>query len=265
VRVVTSNLHAGVDGWGRPTAALAETLSLAPDIVICPEVWRGDEDFVATLSARGYQGHYEAIASAQRVSSGALGGRRWQPRSSHLTGERGLYYGEYRKLTWWQRRSRVGQSFESGTWGLGLFATRPLRKVRVVPLGRLPRERAHRFAILASVDVEGNEVTVIAVHAPHLTHGSPLWFRRLRRLCRDVTTPIVLAGDFNAWTPLVRLLLPGFVPRARGRTWPSPHPHSQIDHVLTRGNWRATASGTLDTGSDHLALYVDLALDSSSS
>ena len=266
MRVVTSNLHAGVDGWGRPTSALQCALNLAPDVLVCPEMWRGEEDFVATLAAHGYVGHFAPLTAAERVrTTSARTSRRWQPRTSHLTGERGLYYGTHRRLTWFQQRTRRQQTFEAGTWGLGLFSTTPLTDLRVVSLGRLPRERVERVAIVAQTVVANQIVTVVAVHGAHLTHGSPLWFRRLRHLTDAITTPVIVAGDFNAWTPIVRRLLPGFTPRARGRTWPNPRPHSQIDHVLTRGTWRVSQTGTADGGSDHRALYVDLDLEASSS
>jgi len=265
VRVVTSNLHAGVDGWGRPTAALATALSLEPQLLICPEVWRGDSgtDFVATITDAGLSGHFEPLARAERViaMSPPASSRRWQPWSAHLTGERGLYYGEFRSFTRAQRRTRARQQFEEGAWGLGLFTTYDVRDIRVAPLGRLPRERVARAAIVATVVVDGTDVTVVAVHGAHLSHGSPLWFARLRRVLATLPDrPTILAGDFNAWSPVIRLLLPEWTLQGRGRTWPRPRPHSQIDHLLTKGPWRRHATGTRDGGSDHLALYADIEL-----
>ena len=270
VRVVTSNLHAGVDGWGRPTTALATALSLNPQLLICPEVWRGDDgdDFVATLTQAGLEGHFVPLARAQRVVAmdPPVTSRRWQPWSAHLTGERGLYYGEFRSFSRSQQRTRARQRLEDGTWGLGLFTTLELRDVRVEQLGRLPRERVSRAAIVATVDVDGVDVTVVAVHGAHLSHGSPLWFARLRRVLATLPDrPTIVAGDFNAWSPVIRLLLPGWALQGRGRTWPRPRPHSQIDHIVTRGPWRRIGTGTRDGGSDHLALYADIELVSVSS
>ncbi len=270
MRVVTSNLHAGVDGWGRPTAALETALSLAPQILICPEVWRGDDgdDFVARIADSGLRGHFVPLARAQRVAnmSPPATSRRWQPWSAHLTGERGLYYGEFRTFTRAQKKTRARQRFAEGTWGLGLFTSFELRDVRVEPLGRLPRERVSRAAVVATVVVDGVDVSVVAVHGAHLSHGSPLWFARLRRVLATLPDqPTIVAGDFNAWSPVVRILLPGWTLQGRGRTWPRPRPHSQIDHILTRGSWHRLATGTRDGGSDHLALYADIELVSDSS
>lgn len=264
MRVVTANLHANVDGWGRPTEALATAIALAPTVLVCPEVWRSaDDDFVARLATAGLTGHFEELTTAYRVelTSPPPTSRRWQPWSAHFTGERGLYYGD-RPLTRAQRATRARQTVSAGTWGLGLFSDQPLRDITVVDLGRLPRERVRRVAIMATLDIEGCPISIIAVHGAHLSHGSPLWFARLRRAIATLPTaqPCIVAGDFNAWTPVVRVLLRGWRPMAKGRTWPWPRPHSQIDHVLTRGSWRRMGTGTRDGGSDHRALYVDLEL-----
>jgi endonuclease/exonuclease/phosphatase family metal-dependent hydrolase len=264
VRVVTANLHANVDGWGRPTRALDTAIALRPTVLVCPELWRSaDDDFVVRLEAAGLRGHVVNLATAERVAmtTPAVTSRRWQPWTAHFTGEQGLYYGG-RTFTRPQRATRSRQVLTEGSWGLGLFSTLPLRDVTVIELGRLPRERVRRVAITATLEVEGRTVRVTAVHGAHLSHGSPLWFARLRRALNAFTDTghAVVAGDFNAWTPVVRLFLPGWTPRAKGRTWPWPRPHSQIDHVLTQGPWRVTDTGTADGGSDHRALFVDLDL-----
>ena len=262
MRVVTSNLHAGVDGWGRPTAALTTALSLTPDVLVLPEMWRGDDgDDVAVVEAAGYHGHFAPLSPAQRVTSTtpAIQSRSWQPRSAHLTGERGLYYGEHRSFTTFQQRTRSRQRFESGIWGLGLYTRLPIVRIDQFDLGRLWRERVSRVAIVATLQGPDGDFTVVAVHGAHLSHGSPLWFARLRRVLRsDAVLPCaIVAGDFNAWSPIVRTLLPGWGHAVRARTWPRPRPHSQIDHILTRGSWAVTGGGARDGGSDHLALYAD--------
>ena len=42
----------------------------------------------------------------------------------------------------------------------------------------------------------------------------------------------------NLWGPPVRAFLPGWHRAVKGRTWPAWHPHSQIDHILVRGEVR---------------------------
>ena len=266
MRVVTFNLHAGVDGWGRRTGALEHLISLAPDVAICPELWRGDggEDMVATLTERlGMRGEFVALARAERVATGQ-GPRRWQPLLAHVTGERGLYFREHRELTVQQRTHRRRRpAVETGEWGLGLFTNLPLESIEVVELGRLPREKVRRALIIARLSLEGRPIFVLAVHGSHLSHGSPLLYRRLTRIAAglDPTIPIILGGDFNCWRPLLRVLLPGWRTLARARTWPARRPHSQIDHILGRGPWRRLSQGASDGGSDHRALRGDVALD----
>lgn len=266
MRVVTFNLHAGVDGWGRPSSALEHLISLAPDVAICPEMWRGDDgsDFAETLTASlALRGKFVALARAERVTTGS-GPRRWQPLLAHFTGERGLYFREHRELTPQQsahRRSRP--DVETGEWGLGLFTVLPIHSIEVKSLGRLPREKVRRALIVARLEFDGRPIYVLALHAAHLSHGSPLLFRRVARVVNtlDPRLPIILGGDFNCWRPLLRLFLPGWNSLARGRTWPAGHPHSQIDHLLARGPWRLLHATTSDGGSDHRALCADVALD----
>ena len=52
MRVATFNLHAGVDGWGRPTRVLDVVKELDADMLILPELWRADDghDFFDDLS-----------------------------------------------------------------------------------------------------------------------------------------------------------------------------------------------------------------------
>ena len=266
MRVATFNLHAGVDGWGRKTGALAHAASLNADILICPETWRGDsgDDFFVDLSARlEMTGLFVPLARAERVTTGR-GGTTWQPRLAHFTGEHGLYFTEHRSLSPTQlvRRAR-SRSVESGDWGLSLLTRYPIIAIHAQPLGRLPRERVRRTLIVADLDVDGRPITVLAIHGAHLSHGSFRQYRRVRTIADgiDPHRPVLLVGDFNSWRPPLRLFLPGWRTLARARTWPAGHPHSQIDHILGRGPWRSIASGASDGGSDHLALSADLELD----
>jgi endonuclease/exonuclease/phosphatase family metal-dependent hydrolase len=240
-------------------------ISLRPDIAVCPELWRGDDgtDFVATLSETlDMRGEFVALARAERVTTG-VGPHRWQPLLAHFTGERGLYFREHRDLTPQQKSHRRALAqVEKGEWGLGLFTSLPLESLEVISLGRLPREKVRRALIVARVSVEGRPVHVLAVHGAHLSHGSALLYRRVARIVRglDPTLPIILAGDFNCWRPLLRVFMPGWTTLARARTWPAAHPHSQIDHVLGRGPWQRLGAGATDGGSDHRALRADISL-----
>ena len=264
VRVATFNLHAGVDGWGRPTRVLDHVAALDADVLVLPELWRGEDghDFYEELRERlSVEGAFAPLASGVRVTSGA-GGRRWQPLLAHFTGEQGLYFDEHRSLTRVQRSRRGGQdAIEHGQWGLGLLTRLSIEDVRVETLDRLPRERVRRAFIFARLEEAGRPFFVIAVHGAHLSHGSFLQYRRITEFVEslDPSVPILLAGDFNCWRPLLRALLPGWRSMVRARTWPARTPHSQIDHILARGPW-TSLGGFARGGSDHRALVADVEL-----
>ena len=264
MRVATFNLHAGVDGWGRTTHAIDHAVSLGADILICPELWRGDEgpDLYQELADRlGMQGVFVPLTRAERVATNR-GPRSWQPPLAHLNGERGLYFSEHRTLSKGQRRRRASDNVEDGEWGLGLLTRLPVQEIRVESLERLPRERVRRALIVARLLDGEQSFYVLAIHGAHLSHGSYRQYRRVNALVAafEPTLPILFGGDFNSWRPLLRLLLPGWRSLVRARTWPARHPHSQIDHLLARGPWRPLGGGASDGGSDHRALYVDVQL-----
>jgi endonuclease/exonuclease/phosphatase family metal-dependent hydrolase len=265
VRVATFNLHAGVDGWGRPTKALEHACSLDADVLICPELWRGDDgnDFFAQLtSTLAMEGTFVALARGERVTTGT-GGRSWQPLMAHLSGERGLYFSEHRELTARQlARRRSHGALEAGDWGLALLTRLPIEEITVEPLGRLPREKVRRALIVARLRVDAQPFYVLAIHGAHISHGSFRQYRRVNQIAAslDAVAPIILAGDFNCWRPLLRFMLPGWTSLVRARTWPARFAHSQIDHVLGRGDWLKRGGGAGVGGSDHRSLYADVEL-----
>ncbi len=265
MRVATFNLHAGVDGWGRPTRVLDVVAELDADVLILPETWRGDHgpDFFDDLRASLHlEGGFVALARGERVTTG-VGTRSWQPARAHFTGERGVYLYEHRELTKDQLATRAQiERFEPGTWGLSLLTRYEIESFDTIPLGRLPRERVQRAVHVARLNTGERAFYVLAVHGAHISHGSYRQYRAINRIAADLEPglPILIGGDFNCWRPLLRLFLPGWRTLARGRTWPTPRPHSQIDHILGRGPWVATRSFTRDGGSDHRALVADLEL-----
>ena len=265
MRVATFNLHAGVDGWGRPTGALEHALSLGADVLVCPETWRGEDgadQYQDLATGLGMDGIFVPLATGKRMTSGT-GGRSWQPFMAHLTGERGLYFSEHRELTRAQSVEHANLSdAQRGMWGLALLTTFRLEEVRVEQLGRLRRERVSRALIVARLNDGEHSFYVLAIHGAHISHGSRLQYRRINEiaLSLDRSLPIIFAGDFNCWSPLLRQFLPGWRSLVRARTWPARRPHSQIDHILGRGPWRILDGGASNGGSDHRALFCDVTL-----
>jgi endonuclease/exonuclease/phosphatase family metal-dependent hydrolase len=138
----------------------------------------------------------------------------------------------------------------------------PLLASASIDLGTLPRDPARRGAIVALVDVGGDELTVVGTHLSHLTHGSILQLLRLRRRLPRRRLPAVLAGDMNLWGPPLSAMLPGWRRAVRGRTWPARFPLAQLDHILVTPPVEVTSAEVLAPGgSDHRAVRASLALD----
>lgn len=265
MRVATFNLHAGVDGWGRVTPVIERTLALCADVLILPELWRGDTDcdLFDELRRRGnFEGVFAPLARAERNSSGRRG-RQWQPWLAHFNGERGLFFQEHRMLSRAQLRTRsLATELEPGAWGLGILTTLPIEETRVIDLGRLRRERVQRALVLVRLRGLSGSFWVAAVHGAHLSHGSHRQYHRVNAELAALgpTLPTILGGDFNAWRPVLRVLLPGWRSLVRAKTWPASHPHSQIDHLFVRGAWRLDGGFSVRGGSDHRALVADVEL-----
>jgi endonuclease/exonuclease/phosphatase family metal-dependent hydrolase len=268
VRVVSFNLHAGIDGWGRPTKALEHACNLGANVLVCPELWRGDDgtDLYEQLCGRlGMRGVFIPLARGERVTADS-GGSTWLPVLAHFTGEHGLYFQEHHELTARQRARRSSQGTpESGDWGLGLLTNLPIEELRVEPLEQLPREKVRRALVIARLSYQGRPFYMLGVHGAHLSHGSFRQYRRINAIASALDPPLatIIAGDFNCWRPLLRLLLPGWRTLVRARTWPARLPHSQIDHVLGRGPWKSRGGGASDGGSDHRAVFADVEWDNS--
>lgn len=263
MRVAVFNLHAGVDGWGRPTRALEETVNLGADLLILPETWRGDNgpDFFEELkTSLQMDGIFAPLAHCERITTGK-GGASWQPLSAHLTGEHGLYFQEHRDLKPAQaaRRQKLG-ALEPGTWGLSVLTKFAIESIRVEELERLPREKVRRSLIVATLRDGDQRFHVLGVHGAHISHGSAKQYRRINEIAAGLEPgiPVLIGGDFNCWRPLLRRFLPGWKTLVRARTWPARFPHSQIDHIMGRGAWLSRGGQAYNFGSDHRALVCDL-------
>lgn len=261
MRVVTYNLHAGVDGYGRANDVVDSAVSLQPDLLFIQEVWRGRahdqyQDLATRLDLRGA---FVELGTGERVT-GAVGGRGWQSPLALLRGEEGLFFDERRELTNHQKKRRaVAVGREEGVWGVALLTNRPLHSFTIESLPQLRRDKVKRELIVARLSDGGHEFFAVSVHGAHLTHGSLLQYRHVARRLQQLSNelPVVVGGDFNCWRPLLRTVLPGWRSGVRARTWPAWRVHSQIDHLLLRGNWTIVSSHAFRGPSDHKALVMD--------
>ncbi|TFD30671.1 endonuclease/exonuclease/phosphatase family protein [Cryobacterium cryoconiti] len=131
----------------------------------------------------------------------------------------------------------------------------------------------------ADIHLPGGLIRLINVHtvAPIGAGNAAAWreqFAELSRMAGTETSPLILAGDFNATldhAPLRRLLAEGlrdaFVEGGTGfgATWPRwdgiVPPVMRLDHVLVSSEISVVSLATqTSSGSDHRRLLVDLAL-----
>jgi endonuclease/exonuclease/phosphatase (EEP) superfamily protein YafD len=161
----------------------------------------------------------------------------------------------------------------TGVGGRGItFWTRlPMKDVSVLPIG--VRQEP---AIQATLEVQGREIRVFAVHttwpmAPASAGRRNQQLELLAERARAVTLPLVVMGDMNItpFSPHFQQLLAdsGLHSAAEGfgwqASWPSflPAAGIQIDHALV--NSRVSVehfTRGAPTGSDHLPIVADLVL-----
>lgn len=149
-----------------------------------------------------------------------------------------------------------------GTWGVALLTRLPMRRVRIVDLGRLVErwDVADRHALLVELDVAGTPLLVAAVHLSFAPPNAAAQLRRLGGLLPRHLAHVVV-GDCNLWGPPARALIGGVRPAVRGRTWPAHRPHSQLDHILVSPSVAVLAGEVLPpAGSDHLPVRALLQL-----
>ncbi|BBZ32793.1 endonuclease/exonuclease/phosphatase family protein [Mycolicibacterium confluentis] len=162
----------------------------------------------------------------------------------------------------------------TAAYGIALLSRFPAEHWQVVRLPRIPTrfpmylpgprrvmivDEEPRAAVIAQLDTPLGTMSVANTHLSFV----PGWNRhQLRGLARDLLAmpgPHLLAGDLNlTGRPAARWS--GMRPLAVAKTFPSPIPDRQLDHVLTddptlRAHRCATPRAAL---SDHLPLVVDI-------
>jgi endonuclease/exonuclease/phosphatase (EEP) superfamily protein YafD len=163
------------------------------------------------------------------------------------------------------------QTMGVGGRGMTFWTRLPMKDVSVLPIG--VRQEP---AIQATLEVQGREIRVFAVHttwplAPASASRRNQQLELLAERTRAVTLPLVVMGDLNIspYSPHFQQLLVdgGLRSAAEGfgwqATWPTflPVAGIQIDHALVNSRVAVQhfTRGT-PTGSDHLPVVADLVL-----
>ncbi|HEX5266379.1 MAG TPA: endonuclease/exonuclease/phosphatase family protein [Acidimicrobiales bacterium] len=224
ITLASYNVHWSRDKQGRPFDAVEVCRALDADVVALQESWLPDGEKSDADRAAAELGY--------TVSHSVMGRGR-------VTG----------------RRPRLcPEAVAQGTLVVSLLSRLPVvatevQDLRVMPMDTAPR----RLAVHADIDVDGERFTYVVTHLDHLSHGSPVQLRQLVRRLPGPDRPTALAGDMNMWGPLLSLQMPGWSRAVRGRTWPRPRPHSQIDHIMVNRAVRPVDWAVLQAGrSDHL-------------
>ena len=269
LRVATYNLHGGVDGWGRTTAVVRTAIDLDADVLFLQESWRGEGvDLAAQIATgTGASAHTVALASGHRATGGE-GGRGWQPLGAYVRGNRGLFIDSERPLGQGAAAALAAAAGAApGEWCLSVVSRLEVLAFDVVELRHLARDRARRRLLVATLSHPRGPIIAFGLHGAHLTHGSLGQYRELAHdldALRPCGEPAILGGDFNSWGPIVRRLLPAWHQAARGRTWPSWRPHSQLDHLFVAGPITVLRGGAVDArASDHrpVAATIEIGTD----
>jgi endonuclease/exonuclease/phosphatase family metal-dependent hydrolase len=267
LRIANFNMHCGMDGWGRRYDYLAAITALDADIVVLEEAWTAEGDGAdgqAERAARhlGYQVVAQTIGEGRRILPQPDADDRWIAQPSMRARNRALYMDSGRPLKRGVQSLTRWQQAEPGSMGIAVLVRPelPIEASRILHLGTLRADPMHRAAIVVDVTVDDRPISVGGIHMSHLLYGSPRQFAELRHRLRSEARPdAVLAGDMNSWGPLVRVFMRGWTRAVIGRSWPTWHPHSQIDHILVRGAVRPITGVVFPhSGSDHRPIRAEL-------
>jgi endonuclease/exonuclease/phosphatase family metal-dependent hydrolase len=261
----TFNVHAGVDGWGRPHDVLAVCAAIDADVLVMQESWRpeGGPSLAESVAHElGYSVTEVALASGRRAVPHPAASARWMRRLDWRTTSHALFLDSERPFgPRVVASSRFGGA-EPGSWGLAVLSRLPVLSSEVVDLVRLRRDRANRAVVALNIDVDGRPVGVAGTHMSHLSHGSALHFRAVAETLeqRFGDEPALFAGDMNLWGPPMHAFLGPWRRAVKGKTWPSWRPHSQLDHIMVRSLSVRDAGVWPESGSDHRPVWARVAL-----
>lgn len=149
---------------------------------------------------------------------------------------------------------------ESVPWRMVILTRIPARTLEPMIMSEYP-SIGQRAAV--RVELTESRLTLAGVHlyGIHLLrYRKPrAWWNERAEFREICGANDIVAGDMNMWGPVVRHDAADLRGTVRGRTFPAPRPHSQIDHVLVSDRVEVVSSQVLPPmGSDHLGLRLRL-------
>lgn len=263
--VAMFNIHAGIDGWGRPFDVLASVRRIDADVLIVAEDVRriGDQNSMAQEVGERLGYSVVDVPFVEVEITDGFGPSpdepRWGPPGLRPP-IRAIRYRDEAMLPW--RRPTAperAQRSRPATLGLALLSRLPYR-ASVIALPNLVADPSRRSLVLLDIALRDGTIRVAGTHLGHLTHGSPFQMRAIRNALR-AGPPTVLGGDMNCWGPLLLRYLPAMRRGVIGPTWPSWRPRHQIDHLLHSAGTAVADPAVFDSlGSDHRAIRATFGL-----
>src|SRR5579872_2292629 len=264
--VASFNVHAGIDGWGRPYDVVSVCRAIDADVLVLQESWQpagGVSTAAAVGAALGHQVTEVTLASGRRALPHPEASARWMRRLDWRTASHALFLDSERPFPRAVLDSARFGPAAPGSSGIAVLSRLPVLTSQVLPLPRLRRDGANRAVVALDVELVGRRIGVAGTHMSHLSHGSALHFRAVARMLEQVfggDEPVLFAGDMNLWGPPIHAFLGQWRRAVKGKTWPAWRPHSQLDHLLVRG-LSVVASGVWpESGSDHRPVWARLSL-----
>jgi len=150
----------------------------------------------------------------------------------------------------------------TGDWCLAVLSRLPITSSRITPLPQLRLDPASRVVLRVDVAVGDRSLAVHGTHLPHLEFGVHRIRHELRAALGPSDEPAVLLGDMNMWGWCIGAMAPrGWRRVGRGRTFPTPYPHSRIDHLVVTGGVDVLSTEVpAEHGSDHRPIRARLRL-----
>lgn len=147
---------------------------------------------------------------------------------------------ELARLTGMQQLFGKAMDFEGGEYGQMILSRFPLSDLRI---HRLPGEGEPRIAVSAVADTPIGPITVASLHLDYLDQARQLAQAQVASaaLLEVATSPVILAGDFNATPDSKTLAIFGQAPWSvvskvgAPATHPADKPTDEIDFTVVRG------------------------------